>query len=139
MELIIAIFVAYVIGSVPTVVWAGKLFAGIDVREHGGGNAGVTNTLRVILIDIVKGLLATRLVYLNFFDTQFILSNTVETKLILGIAAVFGHILPLFANFRGGKGIATFFGVIIGIHTQSALLSLVVFILIVNLTQFWEQ
>lgn len=145
MELIIAIFAAYVIGSVPTAVWAGKLFAGVDVREHGSGNAGATNTLRVLgpgiaipvlLIDIAKGLLATRLVYLNFFDTQFILSNTVETKLILGIAAVFGHILPLFANFRGGKGIATFFGVIIGIHTQSALLSLAIFILVVSLTRF---
>ena len=145
MELVFAILAAYVIGSIPTAVWAGKLFSGIDVREHGSGNAGATNTLRVLgpgiavpvlLIDIAKGLLATRLVYLNFFDTHFILSNIVETKLILGIAAVIGHILPLFAQFKGGKGIATFFGVIIGIHTQSAIISLAVFILIVSLTRF---
>ena len=143
--LIIALFVAYVIGSIPTAVWAGKLLAGIDVREHGSGNAGATNTLRVLgpgiavpvlLIDIAKGLLATRLVFLNFFETGFILSNTVETQLILGIAAVVGHIFPLFASFRGGKGIATFFGIIIGIHTPSALICLGVFVLVVTLTRF---
>lgn len=145
MELILAFLVAYVIGSVPTAVWAGKLFAGVDVRDHGSGNAGATNTLRVLgpgiaipvlLIDIAKGLLATRLVYLNFFETGFILSNTVETKLILGIAAVIGHILPLFAQFKGGKGIATFFGVIIGIHTPSALICLGIFILVVTISRF---
>ncbi|MBI1184982.1 glycerol-3-phosphate 1-O-acyltransferase PlsY [bacterium] len=145
MELILACVAAYILGSVPTAVLAGKLFAGIDVREHGSGNAGATNTLRVLgakiaipvlLIDIAKGLLATRLVYLNFFEVGFILSNTVETKLILGIAAVIGHIFPLFAGFKGGKGIATFFGVILGIHLQSALISLGVFILVVSITRY---
>ena len=145
MEIILAVILAYLIGSVPTAVWAGKLFSGIDVREHGSGNAGATNTLRilgagiavpVLLIDIAKGLLATRLVYLNFFETGFILSNEVETKLFLGIAAVAGHIFPAFARLKGGKGIATFFGVIIGIHGQSALLSLGLFILIVTLFRY---
>lgn len=145
MELIIAFMAAYVIGSTPTAVWAGKLFAGIDVREHGSGNAGATNSLRVLgpgiaipvlLIDIAKGLLATRLVYINYFEYGFVLTHTIEAKLLLGIAAVAGHIFPVFAQFKGGKGIATFFGVIIGVHLESALLSLGVFVVVVAITRF---
>ncbi|MBI3143050.1 MAG: glycerol-3-phosphate 1-O-acyltransferase PlsY [Bacteroidetes bacterium] len=145
MELFFAFVAAYAIGSTPTAVWAGKLFAGIDVRRHGSGNAGATNTLRVLgpgiaipvlLIDIAKGLLATRLVYINYFENGFVLTHTIEAKLLLGIAAVVGHIFPIFAQFRGGKGIATFFGIILGVHVESALLSLGIFIVVVSITRF---
>lgn len=146
MILFIAILLAYMLGSIPTAVWAGKLFAGIDVREHGSGNAGATNALRVLgpgiavpvlLLDIAKGLLATRLVFLNVFElNSFVLSNMDEARLILGIAAVIGHIFPLFAQFKGGKGIATFFGILIGFHFQSAMLSLGLFVIIVTITRY---
>jgi len=146
MILFIAIVLAYLIGSIPTAVWAGKLFAGIDVREHGSGNAGATNALRVLgpgiavpvlLLDIAKGLFATRLVFLNFIEVNsFILANLEEARLILGIAAVIGHIFPAFARFKGGKGIATFFGILIGFHLPSAMFSLALFLFIVSITRY---
>lgn len=145
MELVIAAIGAYILGSFPTAVIAGKLFAGIDVREHGSGNAGATNTLRVLgyqlaipvlLLDVAKGVFATRLVYLEALKTGFIISNEIEAKLALGILAVVGHIFPIFAGFKGGKGIATFSGVIIGVHTQSALISVAVFLVVVSLTRY---
>jgi glycerol-3-phosphate acyltransferase PlsY len=130
-----AIFLAYLLGSIPTAVWIGKFFFNTDVREYGSGNAGTTNTLRVLgkkpaifvlLIDVLKGIAALKLAYLSFNPiTQPDLF--VNFQVILGIAAIVGHVFPVFAGFRGGKGIATMFGVLLGIHTEVALLCMAIF------------
>ena len=140
----ISIILAYILGSIPSSVWLGKLVKGIDVRDHGSGNAGATNSFRVLgagvaipvlVIDILKGFFATQLVYLHYLSPAFE-SMGLEAKLLLGIAAVAGHIFPFLAGFRGGKGIATFFGVVIGVHPASALISLALFLLIVLITRY---
>src|SRR6187200_3434 len=107
-----ALLVAYLFGSIPTAVWIGQALYGIDVREYGSGNAGATNTFRVLgkkagipvlLLDILKGFLALQLVRFvgNYLPgTQ----QYVNFTLTLGIAALLGHIFPIFAGFRGGKG-----------------------------------
>jgi glycerol-3-phosphate acyltransferase PlsY len=130
-----AIFIAYLLGSIPTAVWVGKFFFNTDVREYGSGNAGTTNTLRVLgkkpamfvlLVDVLKGIAALKLAYLSFNPiTQPDLF--VNFQVILGIAAIVGHVFPVFAGFRGGKGIATMFGVLLGIHTEVALLCMAIF------------
>ncbi len=121
---VIAIVLAYLAGSIPSAVWAGKLFHGIDVREHGSGNAGATNTVRVLgwktgipvlLFDLFKGWLAAMLP--RFLDAA---PESSETLMVLqiacGLAAILGHVFPVFAGFRGGKGVATTFGVLLALH-----------------------
>lgn len=113
------------------------MFYGIDVREYGSGNAGATNTFRVLgkkagipvlLIDILKGYAAVQVPYL----TELIPQSTpfVNLQLVLGVAALFGHIFPLFAAFKGGKGIATLLGIILAVHPYAALASIVVFLVV---------
>jgi glycerol-3-phosphate acyltransferase PlsY len=134
-----ALVLAYLFGSIPAAVWIGQAFYGIDVREYGSGNAGATNTFRVLgkkagicvmLIDITKGYTATNLAYfiglsvtgpehsVQFYNYQ----------LALGVIAVMGHLFPVFAGFRGGKGVATLFGMILAVHFQAALLCVLVFV-----------
>ncbi len=134
---------AYLIGSIPTAVWWGKRFYGIDVREFGSGNAGATNTFRVLgkkagipvlIIDIVKGILATSLAFLSpyaFDSNQF-----VNLELGLGIAALVGHIFPVFAGFRGGKGVATILGVVICLTPFTSLLVLFVFLSVLIVSKY---
>lgn len=129
------LLLAYLVGSIPTAVWWGKRFYGIDVREFGSGNAGATNTFRVLgkkagipvlVIDILKGLAATSLAFASpyvFDSNQF-----VNLELGLGIAALVGHIFPVFAGFRGGKGVATILGVVICLTPFTSLLVLFVFL-----------
>ena len=135
--LILGGMAAYLIGSIPSAVWFGKIFHKIDVREHGSGNPGATNTFRVLgkragtivlLFDIAKGLLATSLavVLLNYGVIPE--EKLVLTKLIFGIIAVFGHIFSVFLRFKGGKGVATLFGMMIGIQAPVALISLAIFL-----------
>ncbi|RMG78149.1 MAG: glycerol-3-phosphate 1-O-acyltransferase, partial [Bacteroidetes bacterium] len=137
-EHIIAIVIAYLMGSIPTAVWIGKIFYGIDVREYGSGNAGATNTFRVLgkkagipvlIIDILKGFFAVKLSYLFGGD---ILSHNqlINFQLTLGLAALLGHIFPIYVGFRGGKGIATLLGIMIAIHYQAALISFAIFTVI---------
>ncbi|MEY2830717.1 MAG: hypothetical protein RIQ33_2575 [Bacteroidota bacterium] len=130
-----AIFIAYLLGSIPTAVWVGKFFFNTDVRDYGSGNAGTTNTLRVLgkkpamfvlLVDVLKGIAALKLAYLSFNPTTQP-DLFVNFQVILGIAAIVGHVFPVFAGFRGGKGIATMFGVLLGIHTEVALLCMAIF------------
>lgn len=143
-ENIFALIVAYLIGSVPTSVWVGKLFYGMDVREHGSGNAGATNTFRilgakagvpVLLIDTLKGWLAVKLFFIlgkNFTSEESI----VNFKLALGIMAMLGHIFPIYAKFKGGKGIATLVGFMIGVHLQATLLCIGIFLAILFSTRY---
>ncbi len=129
---------AYFLGSLPFSVWIGKGFFGIDVRDHGSGNAGATNTWRilgwkaglpVLLLDIGKGFSATLIPYLYpslTTDPSFLL----WFRVICGLAAALGHIFPVFAGFRGGKAVATLFGVVIGLMPVPAGISLAVFVLV---------
>ena len=141
---IFSLVVAYLLGSIPTAVWVGKVFYDTDVREYGSGNAGATNTFRVLgkkagipvlLIDCLKGLAAVMLSRF-FTDESLGTAALVNYQLALGIAAVIGHIFPVFAGFRGGKGIATLLGVMLAIHHQGALMALVVFVLVFGFTRF---
>lgn len=133
----LTILLAYLIGSIPSAVWIGKYFYKIDVREHGSGNSGATNTFRVLgkaagipvmIIDIAKGWASVQLAYLasdNPGSEPFI-----ELQMVLGMAALLGHIFPVLAAFRGGKGIATLLGVTLAMHPQAALISIGVFALV---------
>jgi glycerol-3-phosphate acyltransferase PlsY len=121
---ILAVVLAYIAGSVPTAVWAGKLFHGIDVREHGSGNAGATNTIRVLgwktgipvlIIDLAKGLLGASLPAL-FNAAPEGSPELTALKIFCGMAAIIGHVFPVLAGFRGGKGVATTFGVLLALH-----------------------
>ena len=131
------IILAYLIGSIPTAVWIGKFFYNIDVREFGSGNAGATNTFRVLgqkagipvlIIDILKGSLAVSAAFLSTYD--FVSDEFINLQLVLGIAALVGHIFPVFAGFRGGKGVATILGIVIFILPLSCCLSLLVFLMV---------
>jgi glycerol-3-phosphate acyltransferase PlsY len=129
------ILLAYFIGSVPTAVWVGKTFYGIDVREFGSGNAGATNTFRVLgkkagipvlIFDIMKGSVAVALAYFSSFESGS--SEFINFQLGLGVAVLIGHIFPVFAGFRGGKGVATLLGIVICILPLACCISLVVFL-----------
>ena len=137
------IFLAYLIGSVPTAVWVGKLFYGIDVREFGSGNAGATNTFRVLgkkagipvlIIDIIKGYIA---VHLSLFSNFTLGSDSfINLQIALGVCALLGHIFPLFAGFRGGKGVATLLGVVLAILPVVAGISIIVFVIVLLLFRY---
>jgi glycerol-3-phosphate acyltransferase PlsY len=128
---------AYILGSIPTAVWVGKRFYGLDVREHGSKNAGATNTFRVLgkkpgkivlAIDVLKGLIAV-LLPLTVANTHN--ENTIiNYKLFAAIFVILGHVFPLFAGFRGGKGVATSLGVIFAIHPPAAGICLAIFLLV---------
>ena len=137
-ENILFLLLAYLIGAFPSAVWLGRTFHNTDVREYGSGNAGATNTFRtlgpkagipVLLMDILKGWIAVNLVYFVTDNQLMSDERCFELKLAFGIAAVIGHLFPVYTGFRGGKGIATMLGFMIGIYWQAALLSALVFIL----------
>lgn len=135
---------AYLMGSIPTAVWVGKYFYSIDVRDYGSGNAGATNTFRVLgpragvpvlLMDVLKGYFAVKLVWLYpklLPDTaQFI-----NFELGLALCALLGHIFPIFAGFRGGKGVAILLGILCAIHWQAAGFCALVFASSLLLTRY---
>jgi len=143
-NLLLTLILSYLLGSVATAVWAGKLFHGIDVREHGSGNAGATNVIRVLgwktgipvlLIDVLKGWVAAMLpVFLNLAgDGTALLINY---QILAGLAVVIGHIFPVFAGFRGGKGVATIFGVLLAIHPLVTLSCLGVFLCVMLISGY---
>lgn len=142
-----ALTLAYLFGSVPTAVWIGQAFYGIDVREYGSGNAGATNTFRVLgkkagiavmILDILKGYTATNLAYLIGLSVTGPQNSVqfVNYQLALGVTAVMGHLFPVFAGFRGGKGIATLFGMILAVHPSAALLCVIAFVVVLLLTKY---
>ncbi|MBM3402244.1 MAG: glycerol-3-phosphate 1-O-acyltransferase PlsY [Bacteroidetes bacterium] len=135
-----ALIFAYLFGSIPTAVWIGQAFYGIDVREYGSGNAGATNTFRVLgkkagvavmFLDIFKGYTATNLAYLIGLSVTGPQNSVqfVNYQLALGVTAVLGHLFPIFVGFRGGKGVATLFGMILAVHSQAAMLCVLTFVL----------
>ncbi len=144
MKEIIVIIIAYLIGSIPTALIVSRYFFGIDIREYGSGNMGATNTFRVLgsrfgtivmVGDILKGILAVALY--NFLP--YYLNNEIDrTNLMigLGLAAVVGHIYPIWAQFRGGKGVATLFGMLLAIQPVVAVSCVGVFLLVLFLTRY---
>lgn len=142
--IITSLFIAaYLVGSIPTAVWWGKRFYGIDVREFGSGNAGATNTFRVLgkragipvlIIDICKGITATSLAFLSFFE--YGTDEFINLQLGMGIASIVGHVFPIFAGFRGGKGVATILGVVICLNPIASLLAILVFLTVLIATKY---
>ncbi len=140
----ILIILAYMLGSIPTSLIISKTQFNIDIRDYGSGNAGATNTFRVLgsrwgsivmVLDMLKGLLAVKLAILLPFYVGNDFART-NFQIGLGLAAVLGHIFPLWAEFRGGKGVATLFGLIIAISPWTALSCGGVFLLVLYLTRF---
>ena len=144
MNELLVIVLAYLIGSIPTSVWVSKGFFQIDIREFGSGNAGATNTYRILgprwgtlvmMVDMLKGIAAVKLAFLlpHYIDNPIQLVNL---QIGLGLAAVLGHIFPVWAEFRGGKGVATLFGMVLGIQPNVALCCVGVFLLVLFLTRY---
>ena len=138
------IILAYLIGSIPTSVWVSKQFFGIDIREYGSGNAGATNTFRVLgskwgsfvmLVDVIKGVVATSLYLLL---PHYLTNELHQTNFMLGlgIASILGHIFPIWANFKGGKGVATLLGMAVAIQPIVAVCCIGVFLIVLFLTRF---
>ena len=140
----VAMVVAYLFGSIPTSVWWGRAFHGIDVREHGSRNAGATNTFRVLgwragvpvlLIDVLKGFVPVRLLP-NLTELQPDTAPWMWLRVALAIAAVVGHLYPVFAGFRGGKGVATSLGAVLAIHPGAAGICVGAFVLVFLLSKY---
>lgn len=146
MNELLLIALAYLIGSVPTAVWISKAFFGIDIREYGSGNAGATNTFRVLgakwgtivmMVDILKGVIATSLyIILPYYVRHDVELQRTNLMIGLGLAAVIGHIYPIWAGFKGGKGVATLLGMAFAIQPLVAICCIGVFLLVLYLTRF---
>ncbi len=138
------ILLAYLIGSIPTALIISKKFFGIDIREYGSGNMGATNAFRILgpkfgiiimVLDILKGLIAVGL----FYFLPYYLTNELERTnfmIGLGLAAVIGHIFPVFANFKGGKGVATLLGMLIAVQPIVAICCAAVFFVVLFITRY---
>ena len=137
--IIIAIFASYIIGSFPSAYWFGRL-KGIDIRKVGSGNVGATNALRalgtlpgaiVLLLDVFKGVVVVLFLADYFAGRQAIIQEQ-NLRIIMGLCCICGHIWTVFLNFKGGKGIATTFGVLLGLAFNIPALKLIVGLLIVT-------
>ncbi|MEX0746617.1 MAG: glycerol-3-phosphate 1-O-acyltransferase PlsY [Rhodothermales bacterium] len=143
LSLAVILLLSYLVGSIPGSVWIGKLLYGLDVRSHGSGNAGATNVFRVLgwkagmlatAVDVGKGLLASGLIASIRLDT---LPSGVEVweietvvRMMAGIAAILGHMYPLWAGFRGGKGVNTSAGVLFALTPITMWITLGVFVVV---------
>ena len=142
-EYILFLVLAYLTGSFPSAVWVGRTFYNKDVREYGSGNAGATNTFRVLgaragipvlIMDVFKGWISVN--YIMFISNgcnpfiDVITSSQFEIQLAFGISAVIGHLFPIYTGFRGGKGIATLLGLLIGLCPIAALASMIIFVIV---------
>jgi acyl phosphate:glycerol-3-phosphate acyltransferase len=137
-----AFLFAYLLGSIPAAVWIGRKFHGIDVRQHGSGNAGTTNVIRVLgwktgipvlFIDVAKGWLAAMLPhFLSLAPPDSVLLTNL--KIMTGMTAVIGHVFPLFVGFRGGKGVASIFGVLLALDPIVTICCIAVFLVVLLIT-----
>lgn len=137
--------IAYLLGSIPSAVWIGKKYYGIDIREHGSKNAGTTNMLRVLgrraaapvfALDFLKGFVAVTVIELMQYDDLIGHNDIINLKIGAVVAAVLGHIFPIFAGFRGGKGVATLVGAVTGIYPPAALLCFGVWIVVLMISHY---
>jgi len=129
--------VAYILGSIPNALWIGKVFKGIDVREHGSKNTGSTNAARVLgaklgiltlILDISKGAIPTLI-------ATMLLDSSISVILV-GICAILGHSFSIFMKFKGGKAVATTVGVFIVLVPGAILLAAVIFFLVFGITRY---
>lgn len=136
---------AYLIGSIPTAVWYGQGFFGVDVRQHGSGNAGATNVFRVLgkragtivmLVDVIKGYTAAILASLLWYADVITKPDIMTFKIIFGLVAVIGHLYPVFAQFKGGKGVASLLGMMLAVHPEMAVVCIGIFLLVVIASQY---
>lgn len=139
------LIIAYVLGSIPSAVWIGKKYYGIDIREHGSKNAGTTNMLRVLgkkaalpvfVLDFFKGFTAVVIINLLKADAEISVAWLINLKILAVFCAVIGHIFPIFANFKGGKGVATMVGAVMGINPPVVLLCFAVWIVVFMLSNY---
>lgn len=140
--LIIVIVISYIIGSIPTSIIVARLMRGIDIREHGSGNAGGTNTFRVLgwkpglfvsVVDVCKGIVPVFWIAPLVPETLPLDPRTIA--LMAGCAAIAGHIWTVFAGFRGGKGVGTGAGVLMVLYPHTFLVCLVVFVTVLLLSR----
>lgn len=143
-NIIVAVILAYLIGSIPTAVWIGRIFYKVDVREHGSGNAGATNTIRVLgpkagvpvlLLDVFKGWLAVYIAHFFYTETGRF-PDFVDFQIMLAVAAVVGHVFPIYVGFKGGKGIATLLGIGFALYPAAAGIAVGVFTITLILTSY---
>ena len=135
-------------GSIPTAVWVGRAFYDLDIREHGSGNAGATNTFRVLgkkagipvlLFDVFKGWLTVQFVYILCHQLELLTlsrDQEVNLQLAVGVAALIGHIFPIYVGFKGGKGVATLLGLVIAVAPEAALYAIVIFIITLLISKY---
>ena len=138
----LSFLIAYLLGSIPAAVWVGKWFHNVDVREHGSSNAGATNVIRVLgwgtgmpvlLFDLTKGWLATMMpVFLHASEPES--GMLVNLQVAAGLCSIAGHIYPIFAGFRGGKGVATMFGALLALQPLLTICCFGVFLISLLLT-----
>jgi glycerol-3-phosphate acyltransferase PlsY len=144
MNELLLILLAYLIGSIPTSVWVSRRFFNFDIRDYGSGNAGATNTYRVLgsrwgtfvmVVDMLKAIVAIKLAFFlpDAYEYELYLINM---QIGLGMAAVIGHIYPVWAGFRGGKGVASLFGMVLGIQPNVALCCVVIFLSVLYITRW---
>ncbi len=143
LSILVSAIIGYLLGSIPTGVWVGQLFRHIDVREHGSKSIGATTVFRVLgvrlaiavlIIDAAKGFFAAYFgAHINFGDT-LLTSN--QLALLAGVFAIIGHLFPLFAKFRGGKGVATAAGLILYLAPLELLFALIIFSITLALTRY---
>ncbi len=146
MKELFLIILAYFIGSIPTALIVSKYFFGVDIRDYGSGNMGATNTFRVLgsnygtlvmIFDILKGMCAVALYnFLPYYLRSTTIYDRTNLMVGLGLAAVLGHVFPIFARFRGGKGVATLFGMILAVQPLIAISCTGVFIAVLFLTRY---
>jgi len=146
MKELLLIILAYLIGSIPSALLISRKFFGIDIRDYGSGNMGATNTFRVLgsrygtivmIMDILKGASAVALYnFLPYYYSGDAELQRTNFMIGLGLAAVVGHIFPIFANFKGGKGVATLFGMLLAIQPFVAVSCVGVFLLVLYLTRY---
>ncbi|HET8761925.1 MAG TPA: glycerol-3-phosphate 1-O-acyltransferase PlsY [Gemmatimonadales bacterium] len=138
MPLVLALLASYLLGAIPTSFLAGKLFRGIDLRQHGSGNLGATNLYRTLgarfaipvgLFDMAKGAIPVMLIAPMVSSSRYI-------AILCGIMAVVGHVFSVFVHFRGGKGVATASGVMLGLTPWAVLVSLAVWLLVVRVSGY---
>ncbi|QMW02785.1 glycerol-3-phosphate 1-O-acyltransferase PlsY [Spirosoma foliorum] len=137
--------VAYLLGSIPSAVWYGQAFFGLDIRNYGSGNAGATNTFRVLgkragtivmLLDVLKGYTAAILSTILWYADVITINEILTFKIVFGLVAVIGHLYPVFANFKGGKGVATLLGMMLATHPEMAAVCIGIFLLVVIASQY---
>lgn len=136
--IIISLVVGYLLGSIPSAVWFGKIFRKLDVREYGSRNAGLTNTFRVFgwkvavpvaVVDLGKGVAAPLIALVYFSESEW-------APFLAGLAAIVGHSFTCFAQFRGGKGVLTALGVFLVLAWKPAIIAFAVFVLVVYLSRY---